>query len=109
MIFPHAQNWRISDLPFSLSLANSVNTGGSYTTKSGTIANQKWWAARGFQGYGPKIQYPGGAGMDGLGCHCGCGGGCGHGGGGVDMTGFLCLGAVAAAMFWVCARRPAGV
>ena len=77
MLAPFSQNWRISALPYSISLANRVNTGGSFTTPSGLIANEKYWAARGFQGYGPRIQYPRGAGMDGLGCGCGCGGGCG--------------------------------
>ena len=66
MIFKHAQNWKTSPLPYSLALTNTVNTGGSFNTPSGTIANQKWWATRGFQGYGPKAQYPQGAGMDGL-------------------------------------------
>jgi hypothetical protein len=84
MIFPRNQNWRTSRLPFSLALANTVHTGVSFNTASGMIANQKWWATRGMQGYGPRIQYPG-AGMDGLGCHCG--GGCGGGMGGLTFDG----------------------
>src|SRR6516225_7120342 len=83
MLMPFQQNWRTSFLPYSISLANSVNTGGSFDTPSRTIANQKWWATRGFQGvegYGPTIQYRG-AGLDGLGCGCGCNGGAGGGGG----------------------------
>ena len=79
MLMPFPQNWRTSFLPYSISLANRVNTGGSWTTPSETIANQKWWATRGLQGYGPKIQYRG-AGMDGLGCGCGCNGSNGDGG-----------------------------
>lgn len=74
MIVPHQQNWRTSTLPFSLALKNTINTGVSFDTPSGGIANSQWWASRGFQGYGPRIQYPGGAGMDGLGCGCGCDG-----------------------------------
>lgn len=74
MIFPFDQNWRTSTLPFSLALKNTVNTGVSFDTPSGAIAQAQRWASRGFQGlggYGPRIQYPG-AGMDGLGCGCGC-------------------------------------
>lgn len=107
MIFKHNQNWRVSDLPYSLSLANVVNTGGSFTTSSGAIANRKWWAARGMQGYGPKIQYPQGAGMDGMGCGCGCGGRHAHGGG-FDGTSLMCLLAAGAALFYVAAQHPIG-
>jgi hypothetical protein len=103
MIFKHAQNWRTSHLPYSLALWNTVNTGGSFNTPSGAIRNTKWWAERGFQGYGPKIQYPGGAGMDGMGCGCGCGGGCGHHGG--DMSGVLCIAALAGVVYLLCSRR----
>lgn len=74
MIFKHNQNWRTSRLPFSLALANTVNTGVSFDTPSGGIAQAQRWASVGMQGYGPRIQYPGGAGMDGLG-GCGCDGG----------------------------------
>ena len=90
MIYGHNQNWRTSRLPFSLSLANSVNTGVSFDTTSGAIAQAQRWATRGMQGlgqsrghyargvygYGPRIQYGRGAGMDGVGCggSCGCGG-----------------------------------
>ena len=97
MIVPHYQNWRTSTLPFSISLANRVNTGVSFDTPSGGIAERQRWASRGFQGvfagHGPRVQYPGGSGMDGMGCHCGCGGACGHshGMGGLtfDGTGLL--------------------
>lgn len=92
MIFNQNQNWRTSQLPFSLSLANRVNTGVSIDFPSGGLAERQRWASRGFQGYGPRIQYPN-RGMDGLGllmsgsaqkphggCGCGCGGhgNCGH-------------------------------
>ena len=75
MIYPKDQNWRTSLKPFTLSLANAVNTGVSFDTPSGTIANQKFWASSGFRGFGPVNTFPGGAGMDGMGCGCGCGGG----------------------------------
>ena len=93
MLTSFNQNWRTSSLPFSLSLANSVNTGTSFTTPSGATQNSQVWASAGFRGYGPVMTFPGGAGMDGLGmlmsggsphagggCGCGCGGkgGCGH-------------------------------
>lgn len=74
MIFAHDQNWQTSRLPFSLALKNTVNTGVSFDTPSGGIANRQRWARAGFQGFGPQIQYTG-AGMDGLGCGCGCDGG----------------------------------
>ena len=77
MLTPFNQNWRTSTLPFSLALANTVNTGVSFSTPSGAIANSQRWASRGFQGYGPRIQYGPGAGLDGLGCGCGGGDGCG--------------------------------
>ena len=89
MLAPFNQNWRTSSLPFSLALQNTVNTGGSYVTPSGTVANQKYWASRGFQGYGPLIQYGPGAGMDGVGCGCNCGGNCGMGGLTFDGTGLF--------------------
>jgi hypothetical protein len=70
MLMPRQQNWRTSTLPFSLALQNTVNTGVSFDTSSGAIANSQRWAARGFQGYGPWIQYGRSAGMDGIGCNC---------------------------------------
>ena len=76
MIFPFQQNWRTSRKPFSLSLTNSVNTGISYSTPSGTVPNQQRWASAGFRGFGPTMTFPGGSGLDGMGgCGCGCGGG----------------------------------
>jgi hypothetical protein len=80
MIFARNQNWRTSPLPFSLSLANTVTTGTSFDTASHAVANTKAWAAAGFRGFGPRMQFTG-AGMDGLGSHCHCGGTCGHCGG----------------------------
>lgn len=74
MIFNFPQNWRTSLLPHSLSLANRVNTGGSFSTPSGAIQNSKIWASAGFRGFGPVMTFPG-AGMDGMGCGCGCDGG----------------------------------
>jgi hypothetical protein len=73
MLTPFAQNWRTSQLPFSLALQNTVNTGGSYTTPSRATENSKIWASAGFRGYGPVMSYPG-AGMDGIGCGCEGGG-----------------------------------
>lgn len=84
MIFNFPQNWRTSLLPYSLALMNRVNTGGSFTTPSGAIANSKIWASAGFRGFGPVMTFPG-AGMDGLGCGCGCGGAGGCGGGGSNL------------------------
>ena len=84
MLYPFNQNWRTSQKPFTLSLANAVNTGVSFDTPSGTIANQKAWASAGFRGlgrmhgYGPTMTFPGGSGLDGHGCGCGCS----NGGGG---------------------------
>jgi hypothetical protein len=85
-------------LPFSLSLKNSVNTGVSFDTPSGAIAQAQRWAAAGFRGYGPTRTFPG-AGMDGMGCGCGCGGGCNGSGGNsgvlllvVALAVFLCMG-----------------
>lgn len=75
MIFPFSQNWRTSRKPFSLSLANSVSTGISYSTPSGTVPNQQRWASAGFRGFGPTMTFPGGSGLDGMGCGCGCDGG----------------------------------
>lgn len=85
MIYRHPQDWKTSTLPFSLALQYTVNTGVSFDTPSGAIANSKHWAARGFQGLGPRVQYPG-AGIDGLSCGCGCGGGCGCGKGMGGLT-----------------------
>lgn len=97
MIFPFNQNWQTSRLPFSLALANTVNTGVSFDTPSGGIAQRQRWARAGFGGYGPRIQYPG-AGMDGIGCGCGCG--CdGNCGGGLGMSDLLCFGAAAVAVY----------
>ena len=76
MIFPFNQNYRTSTKPFSLSLFNTVNTGVSYATPSGTVPNQQRWASAGFRGFGPSMTFPGGAGLDGLhGCGCGGNGG----------------------------------
>jgi hypothetical protein len=97
MIFAKNQQWRTSLLPFSLALANTVNTGVSYDTASRAVANTKRWASRGFQGYGgygPRIQYGAGTGMDGLGCGCGC-----NGGGGLVPD--LLTAAAAVAILWV--------
>jgi hypothetical protein len=93
MIFPFPQNWRTSLLPFSLALKNTVNTGVSFDTASGAIANSQRWASRGFQGFGPRMQYPG-AGMDGLGCGCGCDSGSG-----------LPLLLLGAALYWITRRE----
>lgn len=86
MIFAFPQNWRTSQNPFSLALTNAVNTGVSFDTTSGTIANQKRWASAGFRGFGPTMTFPGGSGLDGMGCGCGCDG---NGGGGSTLL--LCL------------------
>lgn len=86
MIYPFPQNWRTSLKPHTLSLANTVNTGVSFTTPSGTIANQKRWASAGFRGLGPTLTFPGGSGLDGMGCGCGCDG---NGGGGSVLL--MCL------------------
>lgn len=69
MLTPFNQNWRTTLLPFSLALKNTVNTGVSFTTPSGAIANSQRWASAGFRGFGPVMTFPG-AGMDGVGCHC---------------------------------------
>lgn len=109
MIFQRDQNWRTSSLPFSLALANTVNTGVSFDTPSGAIAQAQRWASRGFQGYGPRIQYPSGAGMDGIGCGCGCNGGgyggCNGGSGGLGMSDLICFGAAAVA-FYLLTKSP---
>lgn len=104
MLTPHRQNWRTTTLPFSLALKNTVNTGVSWSSPSNAVRNSQWWAARGFQGYGPLIQYGRGAGMDGLGgCGCGCGGsGCD---GGASLTSLACLGLVALAFCWFSSER----
>jgi hypothetical protein len=99
MIFGQQQNWRTSTLPFSLALKNTVNTGVSFDTPSGAIANSQRWASAGFRGFGPVMTFPG-AGMDGMGCGCGCGG---NGGG--DWTGLVCLGLAAAAAFYFLSSR----
>ena len=102
MIFPFNQNWRTSRKPFALSLANSVNTGVSYSTPSGTVPNQQRWASAGFRGFGPTMTFPGGSGLDGMGS-CGCGGGC-NGGGGSLLT-YAALGALAYFLFSGGAKR----
>lgn len=99
MLFPHAQNWRTSQLPYSLSLANSLHTGVTFDTASGAVAESQRWASRGMQGHGPRVQYPN-RGMDGLGCGCGCDGG------GGDGLGLLCIAAAVVALCWF---RPAGL
>ena len=96
MIFPCNQKWRTSDNFFSLALKNTENTGVSFDTPSGGIAERKRWASAGFRGYGPVMTFPGGAGMDGMGCGCGCGGGDGG-----MMTGLLCFAGAAAALWFL--------
>lgn len=93
MIYPKNQNWRTTLKPWGLSLANAVNTGVSFTTPSGTIANQKAWASAGFRGYGPTNTFPGGSGLDGMGCGCGCDGG------GSNVLLYAALGALAYFLF----------
>jgi hypothetical protein len=100
MIYGRNQRWRTTFLPYSLALTNTVNTGGSYMTSSGTIPNQKIWASAGFRGFGPTMTFPGGSGMDGMGCGCGCKGTCGCQDSGGGLGSMLCLGIVAAAAFW---------
>ena len=109
MIFPFNQNWRTSQNFWSLSLANRVNTGVSFDTPSGGIAERQRWASRGMQGYGPRIQYPVGSGMDGLGCGCGCGGHGACGGDGGMMTGLLCFAGAAAALWFLGRGRDGGI
>ena len=90
MLTPFNQNWRTTHKPFSLALANTVNTGVSFSTPSGAIRNSQIWARAGFRGFGPVMTFPG-AGMDnvqgfgqlplnyvragfaGVGCGCNCG------------------------------------
>jgi hypothetical protein len=104
MIYSRNQRWRTTGLPYSLALTNTVNTGGSWTTPSRAVANQKTWASAGFRGFGPTMTFPGGSGMDGMGC--GCGGGCGCGCQDSGSWGsLLCLGIAAAAAFWFFRRR----
>lgn len=95
MLYPRNQNWRTSLKPYTLSLANAVNTGVSYSTPSGTVPNQKAWASAGFRGFGPTHTYTG-AGMDGMGCGCGCNGG-GNGGG----NGFLLYALAGAGLYFL--------
>src|SRR5215813_2663007 len=97
MLFPFPSEWRTTLLPFSLALKDTVNTGVTFDTPSGAIAESQRWATAGFRGFGPRMVFPG-AGMDGLGCECGggCGGGC-NGGGGRSIA--LFLGAAAAAVY----------
>jgi hypothetical protein len=102
MLTPFNQNWRTTHVEHSLALANTVSTGGSFSTPSGAIRNSQIWARAGFrglgnvQGFGPMMTFPG-AGMDGyplnwqraglygVGCGCGCDGGCSHGLGQLDL------------------------
>jgi len=98
MLFPFPSEWRTTLLPFSLALKDTVNTGVTFDTPSGAIAESQRWATAGFRGFGPRMVFPG-AGMDGLGCECGCngGGGC-NGGNGIRSVALL-LGAAAAAVY----------
>ena len=90
MLTAFNQNWRTTDLPFSLALANRVTTGVSFSTPSGAIRNSQIWASAGFRGFGPVMTFPGaGAGMDGMGCGCGC---AGRGLSGLTMDGTGLLG-----------------
>lgn len=100
MIYPFNQHWRTSLKPHTLSLARAVNTGVTFTTPSRAMANSKIWASAGFRGYGPTLTFPGGSGMDGLGCGCGCGGGCGG-----EMSRLLWLAAGAAAFYFLGRER----
>ena len=81
MIVPYRQEWHITPAAHSLALANTVSTGGSWSTDSGVIGTQKRFAAAGLQG---------------IGCGCGCGGGQPAGGG---LQALLCVAALAAAWF----------
>lgn len=106
MIHPYPNDWRTTLLPFSLALKGTVNTGVSFDTPSGSIAESQRWATAGFRGFGPRMMFSG-SGMDGLGCDCGCGCGCGGGGGGGGMGGItplLSLAIAAATVYWV--TRP---
>ena len=93
MIVGRAQNWRMSSMPWSLSLTNTVNTGVSFDTPSRAIGITKFWQGQGFRGYGPTRTFPGGSGFDGCDCGCGCG----------DNTWIWLL--AAGALIWLCSRR----
>src|SRR5215471_11529185 len=87
MIFYRDQRWRTTTLPFSLALKNTVNTGVSFDTPSGAIAQSQRFAAAGFRGlgqygvrsglgqYGVRSGQWIRGGLSGLGCGCGCCGG----------------------------------
>ena len=105
MLTAFNQNWHTTHLPFSLALANTVNTGGSFDTPSGAIRNSQIWASAGFRGLGPTLTFPG-AGMDGLGCGCACVQGCSQGFGQLSSsTEWIALGLAAAAGLWYFRRR----
>lgn len=107
MLTPFDQNWHTTHRPFSLALANTVSTGVSFDTPSGAIRNSQIWARAGFRGLGPVLTFPGGAGMDGIGCGCGCGGSCSSGIGQLSgSTGWILLG-LAVAGWWYFGRRRA--
>ena len=97
MLYPKNQNWRTSQKFWDLSLANSVNTGVTFNTSSGTIANQHYWNSVGFRGLGPTLTFPGGSGLDGAGCGCD--------GGGMGNLLYVALGA---ALFWMFGGRSRG-
>lgn len=102
MIFHRDQNWRTTNLPFSLALKNTVNTGVSFNTPSNAVANSQRWAAHGFQGlgqYGGKRSQWFHGGLSGMGCGCGCGG-ADLGGGGLILA--------AAALYFLCAGTRRG-
>ena len=104
MLYPRNQNWRTSQKAWTLSLANAVNTGTSYTTSSGTVPNQQYWNSVGFRGLGPTLTFPGGSGMDGIGCGCGC-----DGGGNSNLLLYLLAGAGAYFLFTgIAGRRSHG-
>ena len=87
MLTSFDQNWHTTHRPFSLALANTVSTGVSFDTPSGAIRNSQIWARAGFRGLGPVLTFPGGAGLDGIGCGCGCAGGCSGGMGQGQVSG----------------------
>ena len=71
MLYPKNQNWRTSQKFWDLSLANSVNTGVTFNTSSGTIANQHYWNSVGFRGLGPTLTFPAASLLHGCGCNGG--------------------------------------
>ena len=91
MLTAFNQNWRTTDLGYSLALATTVNTGGSFTTPIGATRNSKIWASAGFRGFGPMMTFTGSgldnvqgfgqlplnylrAGFNGVACGCNCDG-----------------------------------